>query len=184
MWLENAQTLLFYSIVVTRRCVFCSHQTVIQPRNPCLCVVADSYAAVSQSRRRATSAFLNILACAVIVQQELVCLRLSFSLLTSILKPWMSGMPESCDEWVALGNAAGLHAQQVTMTCQRKRHSSICSQRFRMKNTKSYDMIIWSMLISFPYARHMLWPPRPCLLFPAACVSTDSWEAYGAKKDS
>ncbi len=38
-----------------------------------------------------------------------------------------------------------------------------------------------SVLISLPYAMHLLQPPRPCLLLPAACVSTDSWEAYVAK---
>lgn len=73
------------------------------------------YAGLSQSRGRAASVFINTLACAVIVQQELVCLPLSFSLLTSILKPWMSGMPGSCDDRVARGNPGAFHSEQVTV---------------------------------------------------------------------
>lgn len=43
------------------------------------------------------------------------CFPLSFSLLTSILKPRLSGMHGSCDGWVALGNPGAFHSEQVTM---------------------------------------------------------------------
>ncbi len=76
--------------------------------------------------------------------------------------------------------------ESIFVYCVMVIHSAACSHIFY------HDILqdVWfvdeaqfrSALISHPYAVHLLWPPRPCLLLPAACVSTDSWEAHTAKR--
>lgn len=60
--------------------------------------------------------FLNLCLCSDCATGACLLPSLSFFLLlTSILKPWMSGMPGSCDDWVALGNPGAFHSEQVTV---------------------------------------------------------------------
>lgn len=60
--------------------------------------------------------------------------------------------------------------------------------RIAINHVKSYDPSIIKeaqsrpKLINLAFAGHLLWPPCPCWLLPAARVRTDSWAAYGAKK--
>lgn len=122
----------------------------------------------------------------------------------------MSCMPGSCDDWVALGNPGAFHPEQVTKGYERLhplREKNLPYSIFQdvaglyclvidvplfihvaINYVKSYDILIIteaqsrSKLINLAFAVHLLWPPCPCLLLPAARVRTDSWEAYGAKK--
>lgn len=114
MWLENAQTELWSPAC---RCVLCAITRLSSSYTAPISVwlLTQCIRWFPTVRGRATSVFLNTLACAAIVQHELVFLPLSFSVLTSILKPWMSGMPASCENWVALGNPGAFHSEQVTV---------------------------------------------------------------------